>query len=307
MIDSAVYSECRLCPRNCGVDRGTKYGFCGSGTEMRVARIAPHYWEEPFLSGQGIEEPVLGSGTVFFCGCNLGCVYCQNYKISRGKKSGTELGKEYSASALADEFLRLEESGVHNINLVTSAHFLPSVANTVSIARARGLRIPIVYNSSGYEKAESVAMLDGLIDIYLPDIKYFSSKYAKDYSFAPDYPEVAREAVTEMYRQTGKPRFDENGFMLSGTAVRHLILPGCDGDSAKIVEWIGEKFGTDGVCLSLMNQYTPVVETEFPELSEILPKKAYLRVIERAQEIGFKYLFTQEDGTASESFIPDFS
>lgn len=274
---------------------------------MRVARIAPHYWEEPFLSGQGIEEPILGSGTVFFCGCNLGCVYCQNYKISRGRKNGAELGKVYSAEMLADEFLRLEEMGVHNINLVTSAHFLPGVAETVSIARTRGLRIPIVYNSSGYEKAESVNMLDGLIDIYLPDIKYFSSKYAKDYSFAHDYPEVAREAVTEMYRQTGKPRFDEKGFMLSGTAVRHLILPGCDGDSAKIVGWLKDKFGTDGICLSLMNQYTPVVETEFPELSERLPKKAYLRVIERAQELGFKYLFTQEDGTASESFIPDFS
>ena len=307
MINNEIYGSCRLCPRECGVDRTKAFGFCGSGTAMRVARIAPHYWEEPFLSGQGIEEPVRGSGTVFFCGCNLGCVYCQNYKISRGKKCGTELGREYSPSALADEFLRLESEGVHNINLVTAAHFLPSVAETVAIARARGLSVPIVYNSSGYEKAESVAMLEGLVDIYLPDIKYFSSKYAKDYSFAPDYPQIARDAVKEMYRQTGKPRFDGNGFMVSGTAIRHLILPGCDGDSAKIVEWIGSEFGTDGICLSLMNQYTPVVETEFPELSERLPKKAYLRVIERAQELGFKYLYTQEDGTASESFIPDFS
>lgn len=274
---------------------------------MRVARIAPHYWEEPFLSGQGIEEPVLGSGTVFFCGCNLGCVYCQNYKISRGKRCVTELGREYSPSELADEFLRLEQLGVHNINLVTSAHFLPSVAETVSIARARGLIVPIVYNSSGYEKAEALHMLDGLIQIYLPDVKYFSEKYARDYSFAPDYPQLAREAVCEMYRQTGKPIFDEKGFMLSGTAVRHLILPGCDGDSVKILNWLSERFGTDGVCLSLMNQYTPVVETDFPELSERLPKNAYLRVIEKAQALGFSYLFTQEDGTASESFIPDFS
>ena len=271
---------------------------------MRVARIAPHYWEEPFLSGQGMEEPVRGSGTVFFCGCNLGCVYCQNYKISRGDQN---VGKEYSTSALADEFLRLEADGVHNINLVTSAHYLPSVIETVSIARKRGLSVPMVYNSSGYEKAESIAMLDGLIDVYLPDIKYFSSKYAKDYSFAPDYPQIVRDAVTEMYRQTGNPLFDGNGFMLSGTAVRHLILPGCDADSSKIVEWLSGEFGTDGVCLSLMNQYTPVVETEFVELSERLSQKAYLRVIERAQELGFKYLFTQEDGTASESFIPEFS
>ena len=149
--------------------------------------------------------------------------------------------------------------------------------------------------------------MEGLIDIYLPDIKYFSSKYAADYSFAPDYPEVARAAVEEMHRQTGKPRFDSKGFMLSGTAVRHLILPGCDMDSAKIVRWVRERFGSDGVCLSLMNQYTPVVETEFPELSERLSRKAYLRVIETAQDLGFDYLYTQEEGTASESFIPDFS
>lgn len=303
-----VYSNCTLCPRSCGADRYSGVGFCGSGAVMRVARIAPHYWEEPFLSGQGIEEPVRGSGTVFFCGCNLGCVYCQNYKISRGKKGGAEqLGREYSPSELADEFLRLEQTGVHNINLVTAGHFLPSVAESISIARARGLSLPTVYNSSGYEKAESLRLLDGLIDIYLPDIKYFSKKYASDYSFAPDYPEVVRSAVLEMYRQTGKPIFDEKGFMLSGTAIRHLILPGCDGDSAKIVEWVYDTFGTDGVCLSLMNQYTPVVETDYPELSERLPKKAYLRVIEKAQELGIRRIFTQEDGTASESFIPDFS
>lgn len=274
---------------------------------MRVARIAPHYWEEPFLSGQGIEESVQGSGTVFFCGCNLGCVYCQNYKISRGKKDVTELGRDYTPSELADEFLRLEQMGVHNINLVTAAHFLPSVAETVSLARARGLRIPTVYNSSGYESAESLKLLDGLIDVYLPDVKYFSKKYASDYSFAPNYPDVARAMVDEAYRQRGKPIFDENGFMISGVAVRHLILPGCDGDSVKIINWLRDTFGEDGVCLSLMNQYTPVVETEFPELSERLPKKAYLRVIKRAQQLGFKYLFTQADGTALESFIPDFS
>ena len=304
----SIYARCTLCPRNCGVDRYKSIGVCGSGTVMRVARIAPHYWEEPFLSGQGLEEPTRGSGTVFFCGCNHGCIYCQNYKISRGKKGGAQhLGREYSPSLLADEFLHLEQLGVHNINLVTAAHFLPSAAETIALARLRGLSIPLVYNSSGYEKAEALRMLDGLIDIYLPDIKYFSPKYSSDYSFAPDYPDVVRAAVLEMYRQSGKPRFDDSGFMIAGTAIRHLILPGCDGDSVKIVDWVHDTFGSDGVCLSLMNQYTPVVETDYPELSERLPKKAYIRVIEKAQALGFDHLFTQEDGTASESFIPDFS
>ena len=300
------YSPCRICPRECGVDRTIERGFCGSGTEMRVGRIAPHLWEEPFLSGQGIEEPVLGSGTVFFCGCNLGCVYCQNHKISGRNTEKIGIGREYNASELADAFLRLESSGVHNINLVTAAHYLPSVAECISLAKSKGLTVPVVYNSSGYEKAESLRELEGLVDIYLPDIKYFSSKYASDYSFAPDYPEVARAAVEEMYRQTGKPRFDSLGFMISGTAIRHLLLPGCDHDSVKIVEWIKERFGVDGVCLSLMNQYTPVVETEFPELSERISRNAYIRVVERAQKIGIERLYTQEDGTASESFIPDF-
>ena len=274
---------------------------------MRVARIAPHYWEEPFLSGQGIEEPIRGSGTVFFCGCNLGCVYCQNYKISRGNTENIGIGREYTVSELADEFLRLEERGVHNINLVTAAHFLPSVAESIELSRLRGLKIPTVYNSSGYEKIESLKILNGLIDIYLPDIKYFSVNSASDYSFAPDYPEIARAALFEMCRQTGKPRFDGDGFLSRGTAVRHLILPGCDGDSLNIVKWLKDNFGEDGISLSLMNQYTPVVETKFPELSERLPRNAYLRVIEQAQSLGFKYLFTQDNGTASESFIPDFS
>lgn len=273
---------------------------------MRVARIAPHFWEEPFLSGQGIEAPVRGSGTVFFCGCNLGCVYCQNISISRTDPK-REIGKAYSPSELADRFLQLEETGVHNINLVTAGHFLPSVAEALTLARQRGLSVPTVYNSSSYEKPEAIAKLEGLIDIYLPDMKYFSLKSSRDYSGAPDYPEVARKAIEEMFRQTGEPQFDQNGFMKVGTVIRHLILPGCDRDSMKVVDWIYERFGKGGVCLSLMNQYTPLNETPFPELSETLPRSAYLRVVMKAQRYGFKHLYTQEDGTASESFIPDFS
>ena len=300
------YAECTLCPRNCKANRYSSHGFCNCGSEMLIARIAPHLWEEPFLSGQGIETPIRGSGTVFFCGCNLGCIYCQNFKISRPSPN-SNFGKIYSPNRLADEFIRLQETGVHNINLVTAGHFLPSVAESIRLSRKRGLRIPTVYNSSGYEKVSSLRKLEGLIDIYLPDLKYFSKKSSADYSAAPDYPEIARAAIEEMYRQTGKPRFDSNGFMQSGTAIRHLILPGCDFDSTRIIAWIHENFGSDGVCLSIMNQYTPVNETTFPELSETLPRSAYIRVVEKAQTLGFKHLYTQEDGTASESFIPNFS
>lgn len=272
---------------------------------MRIARIAPHLWEEPFLSGIGLEENVKGSGAVFFCGCNLGCVYCQNYRISH---ISTPLGKIYSTSELADEFLRLEQNGVHNIDLVTAAHYLPSVSESIKLAKQRGLSIPVVYNTGSYEKVSALRLLRGEVDIYLPDMKYISSVYSKDYSNAPDYPNVAKAAIREMYAQTGKPRFDNNGFMLSGTAVRHLVLPGCDADSVKVVDWLYSEFGADGITLSLMDQYTPIPEhfEAFPELTERLPRRAYLRVVEHAQHLGFRYLYTQDEGAASESYIPDF-
>lgn len=313
----ALYKQCHLCPRECGVDREVDCGYCGCGNVMRVARIAPHYWEEPFLSGMGLEYPVRGSGTVFFCGCSLGCVYCQNYRISRpnsrietvsAEDSGKTkfLGWDVTPKELAFELLKLEENGVHNINFVTPSQYLPSIIRTIELAKSSGLTIPIVYNTSGYEKAASLKLLNGLVDIYLPDMKYFSAKYALDYSNAPDYPEKAIAAIEEMYRQTGKPKFDTKGFMLSGTAVRHLVLPGCDADTVKILELLYERFASDGVTVSLMNQYTPVTESKYPELTERLPQRAYLRTVERAQKLGFKYLYTQEEGTASESFIPDF-
>ena len=281
---------------------------------MRVARIAPHLWEEPFLSGQSFETPVRGSGAVFFCGCNLGCVFCQNYKISRRRPSDTSTdsvfevqGKPYSPSALADQFLRLQEEGVHNINLVTAGHFTPSVIEAISLSRARGLIIPTVWNSSSYETVDTLRMLEGLIDVYLPDYKYASALYAMDYSSAPDYPQVCRAAIAEMVRQTGKPVFDNRGYLLRGTAVRHLILPGCDADSVNVLKDLYLSYGPDTILLSLMNQYTPLVDNpRFPELSESLPRAAYLRVVEKAQALGFRYLYTQDDGTASESFIPFF-
>lgn len=298
------YSACRLCPFECGVDRvNGKLGRCRSSAEMRIARIAPHYWEEPCLSGQGIEDEIKGSGTVFFTGCALRCVYCQNQKISR--PSG-EIGQIYTPEQLADEFLRLQDMGVHNINLVTASHFIPSVIKTLDISKTRGLNLPIVFNCGGYESVSSLKMLDGYVDIYLPDFKYYSYKNAENYSSAPNYREICLEAIKEMQRQTGRPIFSENGFMLKGTIIRHLILPGSDLDSRRIISLIHENFGGDGVGLSLMSQYTPVCETPYPELSETLPSSAYLRVVEHAQKLGFELLYTQDGGSASESFIPEF-
>lgn len=299
-----LYQGCRLCPFECGADRvNGSFGRCGCDDKMRVARIAPHYWEEPCLSGQGIEADVKGSGTVFFVGCSLGCVFCQNRKIS---ERGSLLGKVYTADELANEFLRLEELSVHNVNLVTASHFAPSVAKAISLARERGLTVPIVYNCSGYEKAETLEMLDGLIDVYMPDFKFFSYLLSSQYAKAPDYKDVCEKAIREMYRQTGKPVFDDEGFMTKGTLVRHLVLPGSDGDSRKIISLLHEAYGSDGIALSLMSQYTPSADIPFPELTEKLSPAAYLRVVEYAQKLGFKYLYTQSGESADESFIPEF-
>ena len=299
-----LYQGCRLCPFECGSDRANvSLGRCGCDNKMRVARIAPHYWEEPCLSGQGIEADVKGSGTVFFVGCSLGCVFCQNRKIS---ERGSALGKIYTESELADEFLKLEALGVHNINLVTASHFAPSVAKAISIARAHGLTVPTVYNCSGYEKVETLKMLDGLIDIYMPDFKFFSSLLSSHYAKAPNYKDVCEKAIREMQRQTGKPVFDEKGFMTKGTIVRHLVLPGSDSDSRKIVLLLHEAFDSDGIALSVMSQYTPSDDLTFHELTEKLSPAAYLRVVEHAQRLGFKYLYTQSGESADESFIPEF-
>ena len=298
-----LYPACRLCPFECGVDRRETKGRCGQGAGTRVALAYPHLWEEPCLSGQGIEDPVKGSGTVFFVGCSLGCVFCQNARISR---KNTEVGRILTANELSDEFLRLQSLGVHNINLVTAAHFTPGIIKAIDIARGRGLNLPIVYNSSGYESEKTIDMLRGYIDIYMPDFKYSSEMLSLQYSGAKDYPRVCRNAVKRMYEQVGDPRLDENGFMLSGVIVRHLVLPGSDADSRRILSMLYEDFGSSGIVLSLMNQYTPMPDVPYPELAERLPESAYLRVVEKAEKLGFKYLYTQSGEAASESFIPEF-
>ena len=292
----ALMRECRLCPRNCGVDRlGGQRGYCRVGAQLLVARAALHMWEEPCISG---EE---GSGTVFFSGCSLGCKFCQNREISGGKR-----GTEISIERLADIFLRLQGQGANNINLVTAGHYLPQTAAALRIAKTKGLAIPVVYNSSGYEKRESLKWLEGLVDIYLPDFKYMDGELAKKYSNAQDYPEAAKTALQEMVRQTVSAQFDERGRIRRGVIVRHLLLPGHVSDSKKVVEYLYNTYGNQ-IYISLMNQYTPMPAMEQdPLLSRKVTAREYGRLVDYALSLGLENGFLQEGETAKESFIPAF-
>jgi putative pyruvate formate lyase activating enzyme len=224
-----IFSPCNLCPRQCGVNRNTETGFCGCGSEIKVARAALHFWEEPCVSGRG------GSGTVFFSGCNLGCVYCQNDEISRGGA-----GKEVSPERLAEIFLKLQAQGAHNINLVTATPHLPGICRALDIAKP-ALHIPVVYNCGGYERAETIRALSGYVDVYLPDIKYFSGELSKRYSGAADYFSVASKAVKEMVSQAGALEYDTEGMLRRGVLIRHLVLPGARKDSMAILQWLAEE------------------------------------------------------------------
>lgn len=289
--------ECRLCPRNCGADRmaGQK-GFCGTDTEIMVARAALHMWEEPCISGKE------GSGAVFFSGCSLGCNFCQNRRISRGQR-----GKKITLEHLVELFFQLQEQGANNINLVTAGHFLPQVAVALEMAKEQGLHIPVVYNSSGYEKAKTLKMLDGLVDIYLPDFKYMDAVLAKKYSHAQDYPEIAKEALSEMVRQVGEAEFDSRGMMKKGVIVRQLLLPGHVKDAKNVLKYLYETYG-DRIYISMMNQYTPMQETfEDPLLNRRVTKREYRRWLDYAADLGVTNGFYQEGGTAKESFIPAFN
>ena len=288
--------ECRLCPRNCGADRmaGQK-GFCGTDTEIMVARAALHMWEEPCISGKE------GSGAVFFSGCSLGCNFCQNRRISRGQR-----GKKITLEHLVELFFQLQEQGANNINLVTAGHFLPQVAVALEMAKEQGLHIPVVYNSSGYEKAKTLKMLDGLVDIYLPDFKYMDAVLAKKYSHAQDYPEIAKEALSEMVRQVGEAEFDSRGMMKKGVIVRQLLLPGHVKDAKNVLKYLYETYD-DRIYISMMNQYTPMpAMNDDPQLSRKVTDREYERLIDYAISIGLKNGFMQEGETAKESFIPEF-
>ena len=288
--------KCSLCPRLCLADRNITTGYCGVKNTLRVARAALHFWEEPCLSG---EE---GSGAVFFTGCNLRCVFCQNYEIARA-----EQGKEITIERLTEIFLELQDQNANNINLVTATHYVPQVVEALRAAKEKGLHIPVVYNCGGYESVETLKMLEGLVDIYLPDFKYLDSERAKRYSRAGDYPEIAKKALAEMVRQQPEAVFDERGIMEKGVIVRHLMLPGGIKDSKAVVNYLYETYG-DQIFLSLMNQYTPLPHVaEYPEINRKLKKFEYDRLVDYAIFLGVENGFIQEGETAKESFIPAFT
>lgn len=294
-------AACNLCPRECGVDRSNgSLGFCGESDTIRVARIAPHHFEEPVISGSR------GSGTVFFSGCSLGCIFCQNRNISR--PGG--LGREYSEDELCEAILELQESGVHNLNLVTPTHFLHGIIPLLERLKSGALNIPVVYNSSGYEKADTLRRLDGLIDIYMPDLKYFSGELAKKYSGAENYPEFALSAIEEMFRQVGKYRFSEEepNILSRGLIVRHLVLPSNRKDSLAVLEALAKVLPPSDILLSLMSQYTPEFAMESPhrELHRKITSFEYSSVVKRAEELGFDG-FIQERSSAVSDFTPDFT
>ncbi|MCR5160522.1 MAG: radical SAM protein [Lachnospiraceae bacterium] len=296
MDHSYLLKRCMLCPRECGAARlDGEAGMCGMSSDIYVARAALHMWEEPCISGKE------GSGTVFFTGCSLGCVYCQNQAIAKEHR-----GTEISVSRLAEIYLSLQEQGANNINLVTAEHYVPQVCDSLTAAKAQGLRIPVVYNSGGYEKVETLKILDGLVDVYLPDFKYMDPQLAEKYSHAPDYPETAMEAIREMVRQSGEPAFDDRGMIKKGVIVRHLLLPGHVKDAKQVVEYLYRTYG-DGIYLSLMSQYTPMEHMkQDPLLGRRVTRREYERLVDHAVSIGVTKGFIQDREVAEESFIPSF-
>lgn len=288
-------AACNLCPRGCNADRQQgKIGYCGVSGAIRVARASLHMWEEPPISGTN------GSGTVFFTGCALRCVYCQNRKIALA-----DLGETISVSRLAEIFLKLQEKQAHNINLVTPSHYVPQIVEALGKAKQQGLMLPVVYNTGSYEKVETLRMLEGLVDIYLPDCKYYNSELSARYSNAPDYFEVASAAIAEMVRQVGTPVF-EGELLKRGVVVRHMILPGNTKDSKAVLKYLHDTYGDD-IYISIMNQYTPLeAMKDYPEINRRITRREYEKVINYALSIGIENAFIQEGETAKESFIPDF-
>lgn len=291
--------DCTICPRNCHADRTNgQTGYCGQTDKIRAARAALHMWEEPCISGQ------TGSGTVFFSGCNMRCVFCQNHSISTGVT-----GKEISADRLAKIFLELQEQKACNINLVTPTHFIPQIIAALTHAKDNGLSIPVVYNTSSYEKAETLKELDGLVDIYLPDLKYYSPVLSRKYSAAEDYFLHASAAISEMVRQVGTPVFTPQNLLQKGVIVRHLALPGYREDSEKVLQYLYHTY-KDDIYVSIMNQYTPLPQfldtAAFPELNRTITDSEYDRLIDFAIGLGIENGFIQEGETCLESFIPSF-
>lgn len=286
---------CNICPRECGADRETENGICGCGEKIHISRAAPHFWEEPPISHKN------GSGTVFFAGCNLKCVFCQNGEISR-----CETGKEITAERLYEIFWELKALGVHNINLVTPTHYTEQIIPVLRKAKAEGFPLPIVWNSGGYEKAETIKMLNGLVDVYLPDLKYILPETALRYSGAKDYFEHACAAIDEMVKQRGNAVI-HRGTMRRGVIVRHLILPGHTEESKEIIKYLHARYG-NSIYISIMNQYTPMerVKNTHPEIYRTVTEAEYDEVVEFAKLIGVENAFVQDGDAAKESFIPPF-
>lgn len=288
---------CTLCPRRCGVNRNKgEPGFCKADSRIKIARSALHFWEEPCISGKN------GSGTVFFSHCTLKCVYCQNYAISTENH-----GKYVTEEELCDIFLELQNKGANNINLVTPTHYVPQIITALTLAKEKGLILPIVYNTSGYESVDTLKMLRGYIDVYLPDMKYASDKYSTKYSAARDYFNIAKEAIFEMFSQVGACEFSGSGIIKKGVIVRHLMLPGLLFDSKKIIDYLFSTYKND-IYISIMNQYTPLptLPLEFCELSEKLPEKYYDTLVDYAANLGIENAFVQEDDASGSEFIPQF-
>ena len=293
----ALASPCMLCPRKCKADRrAEKKGFCGAGNELVVSSIFPHHGEEPPISG------TKGSGTVFFTHCSLRCCFCQNFQISQESE-----GEPYTERRLAERMLWLESCGVHNINLVTPTHFLPHILRSLRIAAAEGLSLPLVWNSSGYELAEALALLRGIVDVFLPDMKYGSNESSQRYCGAPDYVEVNQAAVREMFRQVGPLKTDKQGIAYRGMCIRHLVLPEARAYSGTIFDFLRSTFDPADVTMSLMAQYRPLYRAkEFPELLRGIDREEYETLLAEAENAGFN-VFPQEIALLDESFFIDFT
>ena len=292
-----AFEKCNLCIRRCNIDRTKgKIGACNSSDKITAARAELHFWEEPPISLE------TGSGTVFFSNCNLKCVFCQNHEISQEHK-----GIEITTDRLSEIFLELQDKGANNINLVTPTHYVPKIIEAIKKAKANGLTLPILYNTNGYDSLETIKMLDGFIDVYLPDFKYFDDKYAIKYSNAKSYKDNLIEILKEMFKQVGKNKFDSNGRMIKGIIVRHLMLPGLLFDSKKVIDCIYSTFG-DNVYISIMNQYTPMFKAlEYKEISKPLNPKMYDSLISYAAELGITNAFIQDTGSSTTDFVPDFN
>lgn len=290
-----MLNSCNLCPRNCNVNRNNnEIGYCGASNQMVIAKAYLHMWEEPCISGS------VGSGTIFFSYCNLRCIFCQNYDISTLHK-----GNIVSVNRLKEICLELQEKGALNINLVTPTHYVPLIVEALKLAKKEGLTIPIIYNTSSYENISTIKLLEGIVDVYLPDLKYYDDNYGIKYSNCNNYFKYASRAIEEMYKQVGKCVFDNNGIIKKGVIVRHLMLPDNIEDSKNIINYLYNKY-KDNIYISIMNQYTPLRRLEYENLNRKVNDTEYDELINYAYDLGIRNAYIQEGETQKESFIPDF-